>query len=161
MAGPLSGQAIGPISEKIEQKFKSRLFLTKDSDCIEYHAGKSVGKYGAFYIGNGKNALPHRLAYELFVCPITPGQVINHICKNTRCCNPNHLEDVTQYENSEKGYSWTINGKCKRGLHDFTKENTLISGGKRSCRTCKNEQSQLRKSVLRGRPARTYRKGGK
>lgn len=55
--------------------------------------------YGLF-VGNDR--LPHRahrIAYELWKGPIPAGLVIDHLCCNRACCNPAHLEAVTQREN--------------------------------------------------------------
>src|SRR4051812_24697905 len=44
----------------------------------------------------------HRVVYELIKGPIPEGMVLDHVkevCGNTACCNPDHLEPVTQREN--------------------------------------------------------------
>src|ERR1700733_9624078 len=41
----------------------------------------------------------HRFVYELFKRPIPKGLVINHLCENTSCCNPSHLEACTIRDN--------------------------------------------------------------
>lgn len=41
----------------------------------------------------------HRLAYELLCGPIADGLVVHHKCGNKPCCNPGHLEPVSQREN--------------------------------------------------------------
>jgi hypothetical protein len=83
----------------------------------------------------------HRFAYETWVGPIHPGFEIDHLCRVRRCCNPDHLEPVTQYANNMRSTSPTaINAAkthCKHG-HEFTPENTYIGRpGKRVCRCCR------------------------
>jgi hypothetical protein len=46
---------------------------------------------------------PHRFAYELLVGPIPAGLVLDHLCRNRLCVNPNHLEPVTNSENPRRG----------------------------------------------------------
>jgi hypothetical protein len=45
----------------------------------------------------------HRWMYEQKIGPIPKGLVIDHLCRNTRCVNPDHLEPVTRGENTRRG----------------------------------------------------------
>jgi len=47
----------------------------------------------------GKVRALHRLVYTHIVGPISDGLVLDHTCSNKGCCNPAHLEPVTQAEN--------------------------------------------------------------
>ena len=51
----------------------------------------------------GKKYYTHRVAYEELVGPIPDGLVLDHLCRNRRCCNPEHLEPVTDGENTRRG----------------------------------------------------------
>lgn len=86
--------------------------------------------------------LVHRVAYEHFVGPIPEGLGLDHLCRQPACCNPAHLEPVTQRVNNHRGYGATgLNLRkthCIRG-HEFTPENTYEPPkrpGQRYCRTC-------------------------
>lgn len=98
------------------------------------------GGYGSFWM-NGKQVAAHRASYELFVSRIPPGLAIDHVCRNTLCVNPHHLELVSPVENVMRGVSDpAMNArktKCKRG-HEFTPENTYIQQpqGWRHCLKC-------------------------
>lgn len=55
----------------------------------------------------------HRLSYLLMgKKSLTPGLVLDHLCRNRLCINSDHLEEVTNKENLHrgKGYGW-INRK--------------------------------------------------
>lgn len=82
----------------------------------------------------------HRYAYAVSVGPIPPGLVLDHLCRNTRCVNPDHLEAVTDRENVLRGVGISAmrakQTHCKRG-HEFTPENTGRQGNGRRKRYCK------------------------
>ncbi len=62
--------------------------------------------YGCIKV-DGKARRAHRVSYELLVGPIPHGFVIDHICRNTLCCNPDHLRAMTNRENILIGTSAT------------------------------------------------------
>lgn len=65
-------------------------------------AGSANG-YGYFSKRRADGAsLAHRAAYELFVGQIPTDLHIDHLCRNTFCVNPAHLEPVTQLENNKR-----------------------------------------------------------
>lgn len=100
--------------------------------------------YGQFWL-NGKLVRPHRYSYEQSIGPIPEGLTIDHLCRNTICVNPKHLEAVTSKVNTLRGTGFAaINAKkthCHQG-HEFTKENTYSYNGKRCCRTCRSETTR-------------------
>lgn len=82
----------------------------------------------------------HRWSYEQFKSPIPHGLVIDHLCRNPSCVNPDHLEAVTNQKNLERGWGRRIkNGmanECING-HEFTVDNTYYHPkGSKVCRTC-------------------------
>ncbi|WP_113903495.1 HNH endonuclease signature motif containing protein [Brevibacterium celere] len=119
-----------------------------DSGCLEFTGARSSQGYGFVRI-NGKNLYAHRVSYQLQVGPIPDGMVIDHLCRNTSCVEPTHLESVTPQENTLRGVSIQANNArkthCLRG-HPFEGDNLRIdTTGRRICRTCKREtQRRLR-----------------
>jgi hypothetical protein len=73
----------------------------QDNGCWNF-AGAETGNYGRFYDGT-KCGYAHRFAYRHFIGEIPEGMELDHLCRNKRCCNPNHLEPVTHQENVRRG----------------------------------------------------------
>ena len=113
--------------------------------CIEFTGSKAQGGYGHLRNPDGPGlVVAHRASYELLVGPIPDGLVIDHLCRNTACVNPGHLEPVTTRTNVVvRGTGPTaINARkshCPLG-HPLDAENTYKRpNGRRECRTCKRE----------------------
>ena len=63
--------------------------------------------YGQFELGGGSRqkrnrTYAHRFAYEQAKGAIPDGLEIDHLCRNRRCVNPDHLEAVTHQENQRR-----------------------------------------------------------
>ena len=55
--------------------------------------------YGRIRVGHYRKKLAHRWVYEKLKGPIPNGLELDHLCRNTMCVNPDHLEPVTGTEN--------------------------------------------------------------
>lgn len=69
--------------------------------CRLWPRAKSLG-YGRIKF-DGRLDLAHRVAYRLAVGPVPAGKVLDHLCRNPSCINPEHLEPVTMRENILRG----------------------------------------------------------
>lgn len=91
--------------------------------------------------------LVHRVAYELRFGPIPLGLVIDHLCRNTLCCNPDHLEAVSQRENTLRGSGPTARRAwqthCHKG-HPLSGDNLRLLNGRRQCRACRRAYNDER-----------------
>lgn len=78
------------------------------TDCIDPGFGHE-NKDGYVRICNvprpkgGKLVMRHRWFWELQRGPIPEGYEINHLCKNRRCCNVEHLECIPGGEHASLG----------------------------------------------------------
>lgn len=74
-----------------------------ESGCWEWSGSKAKGGYGRAYY-RGRAVMIHRLTFETWWGPVPPGMEIDHLCRNTSCANPLHLEAVTHRENVIRAY---------------------------------------------------------
>lgn len=84
----------------------------------------------------------HRWGYIQIVGPISSGLTLDHLCRNTACVNPTHLEPVTHRENVRRGLAMQTNEYCKRG-HSMSGDNlSVLANGKRRCLACKRRSNR-------------------
>jgi len=115
--------------------------VEKTESCWNWTAYIHKSGYGRFYL-NGKIEHSHRLSYEEKYGKIPQGLQIDHLCRNRKCCNPDHLEAVTHLVNVQRGLAGKINNNqskkthCPQG-HEYNEENTVDISGRRHCRLCR------------------------
>lgn len=98
-------------------------------------------RHGEGYGKTGKNGLAHRVVYEALVGPIPDGMQLDHLCRNTGCVRPDHLEPVTRKENILRGES--PHAKNARKTHcpkGHPLDGTERKG--RNCKTCRREANR-------------------
>ncbi len=84
------------------ERFVNKIEVAIDS-CWEWTGSLSTNGYGFIWSG-AENIRAHRFAYEYFKCEAIPeGLEIDHLCRNHKCVNPDHLEVVTRRENVMRG----------------------------------------------------------
>ena len=131
--------------------------VVAESGCWEWQGHARPDGYANATSG-GKRVLAHRWSYELHVGPIPDGLTIDHLCRNRRCVNPEHLEAVTQRENNMRATDSvtsvnSIKTHCPKG-HPYDEANTYaMPGGGRDCRQCINARSREYKSRKKVRNA--------
>src|SRR5271166_2588383 len=82
--------------------------------------GALRGSYGIFRPTPDRKESAHRLSYKQWRGPIPEGLVIDHICRQRVCVNPDHLRVVTKRQNTLEN-SDSLQAKnavkthCKRG----------------------------------------------
>ena len=125
------------------ERFTEKYQTDPDTGCWVWRAAMHRNGYGGFSMqddaGKWNKRLAHRISYELHVGPIPEGLTIDHLCRNRRCVNPEHLEPVTLSVNLLRGTGASARNAakthCKHG-HPFDEENTRIRRGWRECKTC-------------------------
>lgn len=144
----------GAARVSVVSRFMDKIQFT-ESGCIEWVGGLNGLGYGQFYRGKrsaddtGK-VYAHRWSYEFFVGPIPKGLHLDHLCRNTRCVNPQHLEPVTPREKNLRGISpaaeHSVKTECPKG-HEYFGANLYVHPTKRYrvCRTCGRDRARARR----------------
>lgn len=140
-------------SPKYVARFMQKVEVDATTGCWNWTAATVTAGYGKVTNGLGRPArslYAHRVSYEIHREPIPMGLVIDHLCENKRCVNPDHLEAVPSSVNTLRGTSVaainSLKTHCKHG-HEFTPENTYVHyssrrGWRRGCRQCKRDSDR-------------------
>lgn len=128
--------------ESLRKAFEDRISPEPNTGCWIWIGSTFARGYGRY-----RNAFAHRISHELHKGPIPDGLVIDHLCRNHWCVNPDHLEAVTQQVNTLRGIGPTARNSrkthCPRG-HPLKGTNLRLKYGKRYCRECDNKLTRER-----------------
>ncbi len=144
----------------------------KEEACWEWIGAANANGYGHFMERLGKMTTPYRYSYERFIGPVPEGLTIDHLCRNRRCVNPEHLEAVTQGVNVLRSplAAPAVNARkthCDHG-HQITEEHQVyrvVGKNGRICRECAKARENRKYAsdpALRERKkahARAYHRG--
>lgn len=133
----------GPKARPAFERFAEKI-APGPNGCIEWRAGTNGVGYGLFHPNTtttNRKEYAHRWAYEQARGPIPEGLHLDHLCRNTICVNPDHLEAVPVGVNILRGISSPARNarktECLRG-HPLSGANLYVNptSGYRHCREC-------------------------
>lgn len=133
-----------PIDMLDVARFYEKIHIDKSSECWNWKGKPSSDGYGRMGI-DYKVYLAHRVSYVLKYGEPPPHMVIDHVCRNRICINPDHLEVVSLEENIRRGVgpermressdAKAQRTHCKNG-HPFSGYNLSLNDRQRLCKTC-------------------------
>jgi hypothetical protein len=135
----------------LEERFWAR--VKKTATCWIWQ-GQRGGDYGRLQLpergGKRSTDMAHRFAYKALVGEIPEGLDLDHLCRNTLCVNPAHLEAVTSEVNVMRGIGVGAKNAakthCKHGHPLFGPNLTPRKGRKgrvaRECLICRRARGR-------------------
>ncbi|MEV8056553.1 HNH endonuclease signature motif containing protein [Streptomyces antimycoticus] len=132
-----------------------------DSGCWVWSGGRDKNGYAIVTI-QGRSVRGHRWVWEQMTGDIPAGLVLDHLCRNPPCLNPDHLEPVTAQVNTVRGNGPSrsaengrranlVKTQCPAG-HSYSGENLIASPGRRECRECGRRRSREYWRAKHGKP---------
>ncbi len=142
------------LTEKQIKRLYSRIEKSPETGCWNWIGTLASTGYGCITF-NQIYYNSHRLVYVLEVGPIPKGNrrdipVLDHICRNTKCCNPDHLRLVSNRENILSGI-----GPCAKNhqkthcIHGHLYTGYTNIRGDRVCKICALERVREYRARLR------------
>lgn len=122
--------------------------------CWEWTGFINKDGYGQCYF-NKKTWRAHRLIFTIFRGSVHNGLECDHLCRNSKCVNPWHLDPVAHKINIQRALNFQFKSEhCKYG-HPFDFKNTAFAQDfHRTCRQCQKERQRQRTGYLGNIPCK-------
>lgn len=141
-------RGIDIVNPEARERFFAKINATEN--CWNFIGGIGKNGYGNFWYKN-KTILAHRFSFAIFNRICRGDRVIDHICRNRVCVNPDHLREVDYMTNTHENNIGPAsrNAKklvCKKG-HPLSGDNLYMATGRRNapfrgCKKCRSDASK-------------------
>lgn len=95
------GKSLDWLSGHASRK-KVKYVVDAVTGCWNWVCGLSTEGYGRVLL-NGEWHQAHVVTYETKYGAVPAGLELDHLCRNRKCCNPDHVEPVTRRVNARRG----------------------------------------------------------
>ena len=138
------------IPDRVAERAATRYEKADDGCWISTYSVASHGYAQIGWQGGGRRHVitAHRAAWvHANGRQIEEGHTIDHLCKNRRCVNPEHLRSLPNFENARRTSrrDWPL-GTC---VHGHPNSELVEQGGKLVCRVCAREWQRRYREKLR------------
>ena len=136
------------VTERVLERFYAK--VDKTDTCWNWTGAVTANRnhtngYGFFNI-NKRPFYAHRLAVLMEQGYLTDGLVVHHMCQNTLCVNPDHLQEITNQENIWQSPNFSGNNNNKYATKSICKYgHQRTPGSGKMCEVCYEERLINRK----------------
>lgn len=127
------------IPHRVIRRVREKYYIYKPTGChiSTYSVGGSGYAQVGWQDGPGRIVMScHRLAWIVTHGPIPDGMTVDHLCKERRCVNVDHMRLLSNFENARRTYGrdWPL-GECARG-HSNEHLGPINAGAQMGCTLC-------------------------
>jgi DNA-binding transcriptional regulator YiaG len=105
------------ILNKIKKKINNNYTINPKTNCWEWVGCLNYYGYANNFVVQGKIYSPHRMSFLIYKGNIPEGFCIDHLCRNRKCINPDHLEAITWAKNTKRGWSGPYRTRKPKGSY--------------------------------------------
>jgi hypothetical protein len=119
------------------ERFEQKVQHVPESGCWLWSGYTCEKGYGIFWFDGGPKKA-HRVSYEIYRDGVPADMVIDHLCRERSCVNPDHLRIVTAKENTHAAGSLAPAKRNADKTHcpKCGGEYSFNNRGQRICRAC-------------------------
>ena len=150
MGAPVDGWNSREIPRRVAERAHNRHRVDEGGCWISTYSTQSAGyaQVGWKVAGRTFMVLAHRASWEYANGRVPEGSTIDHLCKQRRCVNPQHMRLLSNFENARRthGREWGL-GECVNGHSNVHLRKYAAQWGCSLCRAEYQRRYRARKAA--------------